>query len=303
VFAALSALAAVARCSHYTAPTPTLTIVCPANASARAELGSNTAPVTFADPTTTGGSGPITTNCSPKSGASFPVGSTTVNCSAGDTKGHAAACSFSVDVAPPPVPQLAASTFMAFGDSQTEGKVTQVFPNAYTLKLQALLQARYPAQTIAVIGEGSGGEPATAGLTRFDGALAADNPQAVLLMDGANDINNGPVAISPAIAALDTMGSHAAAKGLPVFLATIPPENPAGKSGGGAPFVDQLNARIVSLAASRQWTLVDVNAAFHGDLTLVGPDGLHPTDAGYQVIAQTFFDRVVAKLEQLPALR
>ena len=64
--------------------------------------------------------------------------------------------------------------------------------------------------------------------------------------------------------------------------------------------MSSLNAKIVSLAASRQLVLVDVNAAFHGDLTLIGPDGLHATDAGYQVIAQAFYDRIVARLE-LPA--
>ena len=46
--------------------------------------------------------------------------------------------------------------------------------------------------------------------------------------------------------------------------------------------------------------LVDVNAAFGGDLSLIGADGLHATDAGYQVIAQAFFDRIVARFELPP---
>jgi len=261
--------------------------------------------VTFPDPATSGGSGALTTTCAPKSGSSFNVGTTPVTCSTGDNIGHFATCSFSVTVAPPPAPQLGVTTFMAFGDSETEGKVTQVFPTAYTLKLQGMLQAHYPTQTITVIGEGSGGEPAggSGTIDRFDQKLAADKPQAVLLMDGANDLSAIPPDINGAISGLDSMGSHAAAKGLPVFIATIPPMNPVGKNGGGAASVGQLNLRIVSLASARAWTLVDVNTAFHGDLTLIGPDGLHPTDAGYQVIAQTFYDRIIAKLELQPAGR
>ena len=38
--------------------------------------------------------------------------------------------------------------------------------------------------------------------------------------------------------------------------------------------------------------------AFNGDVTtLIGPDGLHPTAAGYQVIATTFFNVIKASLE------
>ena len=82
-----------------------------------------------------------------------------------------------------------------------------------------------------------------------------------------------------------------------MFLATLPPANPSGPRGGGAPYVPDLNSRIVTLATARGWNLVDVNAAFNGDLSLIGADGLHATDAGYQVIAQAFYDRIVAKLE------
>ena len=47
--------------------------------------------------------------------------------------------------------------------------------------------------------------------------------------------------------------------------------------------------------------LVDVFAAFHGDVTtLIGPDGLHPTAEGYRVMARAFFDSIKAALE-IPA--
>jgi lysophospholipase L1-like esterase len=40
-----------------------------------------------------------------------------------------------------------------------------------------------------------------------------------------------------------------------------------------------------------------VYGAFRGDLSLIGSDGVHPTDAGHAVIAQAFFDQIVARLE------
>ncbi len=289
-------------------PTPTLTITCPASASARAAIGSTTVPVTFASPVATGGKAPLTTSCSQSSGASFPVGSTTVTCNAGDTAGHAASCTFSVTVDAAPVPKLLYTKYLAFGDSETEGKVSTVpmtlLPNSYTLKLQPMLQAHYPAQTFVVGDEGQGGQPAAdpATITRFDTALTVNAPEVVLIMDGANDLNGQVNAgIVPAIAAIGTLGAHAAAKGVQVFIATLPPMDPTKKNGGGAPALPAYNAQLVSLAASHNWTLVDVNAAFHGDLGLIGSDGLHPTDAGYQVIAQAFYDKIVALYDRTPA--
>jgi lysophospholipase L1-like esterase len=232
-----------------------------------------------------------------------------VTCNAGDAAGHAASCSFSVTVDAAPVPKLLYTKYLAFGDSETEGKISTVpfvlLPNSYTLKLQPMLQARYTTQTIVVGDEGQGGQPAAdpGTLTRFDAALVANAPDVVMIMDGANDLNGQVSAgIAPAIAAIGTLGAHATGKGVVVFIATLPPMNPAGKNGGGAPALPAYNAQLVSLAASHNWTLVDVNAAFHGDLSLIGSDGLHPTDAGYQVIAQAFYDKIVALYDRTPAL-
>ena len=48
-------------------------------------------------------------------------------------------------------------------------------------------------------------------------------------------------------------------------------------------------------------TLVDVNQAFGGPSpTLIDCDGLHPTIAGYKMIADTFF-KVIVQTLQLPA--
>ena len=51
------------------------------------------------------------------------------------------------------------------------------------------------------------------------------------------------------------------------------------------------NAEVRKLATNEGAILVDIFAAFGGEPgTLIGNDGLHPTEAGYQRIAETFFE-------------
>ena len=64
------------------------------------------------------------------------------------------------------------------------------------------------------------------------------------------------------------------------LLATIPPMNPAGRRGGGAMLVPSLNDRIYQFGAAENMPIVDVYAAFNGNLTLLGDDGLHPNAGG-----------------------
>ena len=302
----LAALVLLGRCSGDTPTSPSpprIVVICPANFSTQANQGQTGVTVIYPAPAASGGKAPLTTRCTPASGGSFAVGTTPVACTISDAAFQSASCTFSVVVTgPPPPPKLSVTSFMAFGDSLTEGKVTavpdQIFLTSYTIKVGALLQLRYSAQNIVVANEGNGGNKAVQDVGRFDLALNADKPQAVLLMEGANDLyefmDDG---VDPAVNALGIMASHATARGLPVFLATLPPQNPVGSNGRAAAIVSSLNAKIASLAARQQLILVDVNAAFRGDLSLIGADGLHPTDAGHQAIAQAFYDRIVARLE------
>lgn len=72
------------------------TIACSPNVTATAVNGVSTA-VTFASPTVTDNC-QATAVCSPPSGASFPVGATTVSCTATDSSGNATTCAFTVTV-------------------------------------------------------------------------------------------------------------------------------------------------------------------------------------------------------------
>ena len=72
--------------------------------------------------------------------------------------------------------------------------------SAYPTKLEALLAARYRAQSLTVRNEGASGECVSAasctpaGVPRLPGVLAADMPEVLLLQEGINDVNGGRAA-------------------------------------------------------------------------------------------------------------
>lgn len=221
---------------------------------------------------------------------------------------------------PPAAPQLQFTRFLAFGDSMTYGVVA---PDAsgrlyalgpafsYPSVLHGLLQQRYADQTIGVSNEGSGGERLRAGVVRLTNLLPSARPDVLLLMEGANDLSDCAHALSSdqqpcldaAISSLNDLARQArltlradGAGFVVLMFATLPPQRPDGST-AGAPFVEQFNQGVRDIARGEGGILVDVFAAFGGvaDPTLVGPDGLHPTMQGYNVIAQAFFDAIMTQ--------
>jgi predicted extracellular nuclease len=75
-------------------------ITCPANQTrVTTQPGGTTAVVNYPAPTVSDNCPGATVVCSPASGSTFPVGTTTVSCTATDTSGNTATCSFTVSVA------------------------------------------------------------------------------------------------------------------------------------------------------------------------------------------------------------
>ncbi|MCU1381923.1 MAG: GDSL-like Lipase/Acylhydrolase [Acidobacteria bacterium] len=318
-----------------TAPPPPVeqppTITCPAPQTVRLTAGTSTT-VTYA-PTTTNGRLPVTVVCTPPSGSTFGIGLATVNCVATDALQRTAPCSFAVTVlAPLPPPTLLVTSILAFGDSLTLGEDGRnsataaasqflprvVFPaeQTYPGVLTQDLIARYTTQVAAlrVDNGGKGGEAITnpstsdgpSATTRFNSLLPGHG--AVLIMEGTNDLQMAHVAadktaqdgiLDRAAEGLRTMVQAAKASGVRPFLATIAPMNPTGSRGAtfGWELVSGFNDRIVMVASLEQVQLVDVNKAFAGNLGLLGSDGVHPTAAGYKLIADTFFTAISSTLE------
>jgi lysophospholipase L1-like esterase len=63
--------------------------------------------------------------------------------------------------------------------------------------------------------------------------------------------------------------------------------------------IQSLNSTIRTTARGENAVLVDVFGALSDDVTkYIGADGLHPTEAGYLKIAETFFAAIRADLER-----
>ena len=321
--AAIAVAALVAAGCGSTGPTPIgPAIACPAPQTAQSPDG-GAVPVHYPLPVVSGGAQPISLACTPPSGSTFNVGSAAVICTARDAKQQTASCSFGVTVAKPA--KISATKFVAFGDSITAGTLDPPCTSAsafalgpqigerqilaasinvstsYPTLLQTLLVAQYPAQSPSVLNEGVGGEHVPEGVARLPGVLTTDAPQVLLLEEGINDIDNSNPVGSTAfvIKGLRTMIQHARSAGVQTFLANLLPERLGTCRGHRAPYIASANDQIRALAASENVVLVDLYAAFGPDAptTLIGFDGLHPTAAGYELIAQTFFESIRQKLE------
>jgi lysophospholipase L1-like esterase len=319
-----AALPPLAACGGSpTGPTPPTylppSLTCPADIQATAVAGQSTT-VTYATPTATNGAPPVTVSCAPGSGSSFAIGSSQVACTATDAQSRSASCSFKVTVTE--VPQIEKITFVAFGDSVTEGQISEpcrawlpieeqwhlleVVPaESYPTKLQALLSARYTSQTITVANEGKGGEKVAAGASRLGGVLDARRPEVLLLLHGFNDLraagDRGTFDDEiPRIAGeLEDMMSAARARDVLVLAATMPAMDASGCRGQGAPGVTRMNDAIRRVAADEDAVVVDLYGGLGASpLGVIGIDGLHPTAEGYTKIAQVWFEAIRRELEQ-----
>jgi len=317
--------------SSPTQPTPpTLSLACPASVTTQSPDG-NAVVVTFNAPLVSGGTAPVTSTCSSQSGWTYPVGSTPVTCTATDAKQQTASCTFQVNVTTPP--RLTATNFVAFGDSITLGVLSscdnslvgrllrpwseelkllqhgQLVPYNYPNVLQNMLARRYETQNVTVANEGVGGECpigcTPTGVDRLPGVLSARRPQWLLLQEGVNNINADlPSSIPNVINGLTQLIHQAKAAGVPVMVGTLLPERPIseGSCRGRAPdLIAPANDQIRALVQNEGEVLVDLYAAFGGvPGDLIGVDGLHPSQAGYEKMAQTFFDEIQKRLEQTP---
>jgi lysophospholipase L1-like esterase len=323
-----------AGCSSTTGPTPIPpsdppSISCPAGQTAQSVDG-NPVAVTYADPTFTGGQSPFTLACTPVSGATYPVGATTVTCTLTDAQRRTSNCTFPVTVVVPPPPRLSVTTFVAFGDSITWGEdgrdsasqpqsqrgkvhpevqfpIPETYPGALALKLVS----RYRAQSPTVVNKGQPLEAVTnpATLTRFASVVDGGQYAVVLLMEGANDLPGAasipPVIPIPAIIdGLRRMILDARSHGVRPYLATIPPEFDGccpHDRGGAHLLVPGFNDLVRGLATEQGVPLVDVYTALNTNVTAyIGPDGLHPTADGYALMADTFFTVIKNTLETAP---
>ncbi len=222
---------------------------------------------------------------------------------------------------PPPAPaapSLGVTKILAFGDSMTEG--VDSAPLAYTFaldwrlpldagrapsypfKLKTLIDARYTGQSVSVYNGGFAGRQAREDEGRFSQAMSEGKPDLILLMEGANDLNAelGPTEtvdsrVNAVVNSLENMFREAERRGIPVLVATLPPQRPGGPKAWGVELLPEFNDEVARMAMKKGIPMVDVAQL---PLSFIGQDGLHPTDAGYQRIAEMWLDAIKSRYEK-----
>ena len=210
--------------------------------------------------------------------------------------------------------RISRTKYFAFGDSFTAGEVTNPIPSgglvstrlivvpsaSYPAVLQGRLQSTYPSQAsdINVINAGAPAERILDGVLRFEDAYtAAGRPSVVLLMEGVNGLPQ----VGPDISTgLMRVMVQTAKNGLSrVFVGSMIPQV-QGRPRATTPVSELLayNNTLQLMCTQEGVTYVDLyNPMLSEAATLIGSDGLHPTEAGYRRIAELFFTAIRAELE------
>jgi lysophospholipase L1-like esterase len=190
------------------------------------------------------------------------------------------------------------NVYLAFGDSLTVGEGSS--DGGYRIKLQTRLAGSLGRAQ--VIDGGKSGTSSKVGAARIPGKTGLANlPAYSLILYGTNDWNDQSCQSSPAancftIDSLRTMVEEVKDRQSIPVLATLPPVNPAVNPGRNG-WHDQMNELIKALARSEGAILADLNAAFKAQPSLPAlfsgdPEGVHPNDAGYSVMADAFLKAI-----------
>jgi lysophospholipase L1-like esterase len=209
-----------------------------------------------------------------------------------------------ITIAPPRA--IGLTRFVAFGDSITWG-ATSAFDarflfaaanGGYVERVEAGLNVFHAPQRFTVINDGLPGEQATNALVRFRNMLSTRRPQAVLLLEGINDLAND-VSVSRTVDGLRQLLDAAALVGVPVLIGTMYQTYAVTDPDGhfrpnGASMVPAFNTAVRQLASGRlNVHLVDLEPVMR-TRSLVGADGIHLEESGFEVMASTFMAAIEA---------
>jgi lysophospholipase L1-like esterase len=226
----------------------------------------------------------------------------------------------------PPTPPNAFFKIMPLGDSITEGAADlgTYAQGGYRCPLYSLLTTSglqftfvgnsaslEPGVVTAcpdVNWEGHGGYDVSA-IQRWadaDGSLRSAQPDIVLLFGGTNNVAQNEVgSVAAQLSALlnDIFAQDPEAW---VIVSTIPPMNPSAPNApaveaGWAPYVPLANSAIeATLAKYPQTSLIDFYSAVAGNVNAyIGSDGVHPSVAGYSVLANLWMSAISSHVKSI----
>jgi len=192
------------------------------------------------------------------------------------------------------------NTYLAFGNSITDG-FGHTDGMSYRGRLQSELVGFFGAAE--VINDGIGSTSSEDGAARISASLLTHHPAYTLIHYGTNDFNKSgcrrveTIDECFTIPSLRTIVRATLAAGSLPCLATILPSN-TGFDWRAPPQRNQWIAlqdeRIRAMAAEEGALLVDLEAAFlqAGPLDTLFEDHVHPNAAGFELMADTFFEAI-----------
>ena len=183
---------------------------------------------------------------------------------------------------------------IGFGDSITFGSMDgPQMGEGYVPRLQALLLDNFSDPL--VVNRGIPGEPTWEGVSRLNSVIAMDLGLYLLLMEGTNDITDFDYSTDTTAFNLEQMILSCRNFGMMPLISTVIPR---AQDRWVEPYIQRtlnLNTKIQELAQALSVSRVDNYGVFmayppglggHG--ALISGDNLHPNDAGYQLMAETW---------------
>jgi lysophospholipase L1-like esterase len=189
--------------------------------------------------------------------------------------------------------------YLAFGDSITSG-VGGGSGGGYTSYLAADLRSYWGEANI--VNEGDPGTKSYQGEARLTRKLVRHRPAFTLLLYGTNDWNDGPCRNDfdcQTVAALRSMILQARDAGSNPILGTIPPANPAFLDRQATErnlWVAQMNDLVRAMARDEGVAIAEIHGDLVGQPSLrdLFDDHVHPNDAGYQIIARSWWNAITS---------
>ncbi len=187
--------------------------------------------------------------------------------------------------------------YMAFGDSITDGDGSDDF-TGYRRKLQEKLAPWFLAGQ--VVNQGIGGTRSNAGAARIKESLDDTTPAFTLVLYGTNDWNDSHCRSEFPCFTIDSLRRivrTAKNAGSKPILSTIIPCN-TGYDARVPPsrnvWIASMNELIVQMAQEEGVVVADSYTAMMAvpDFHTLMFDHVHPNEAGYDIIAQTWFDAI-----------
>jgi lysophospholipase L1-like esterase len=186
---------------------------------------------------------------------------------------------------------------VAFGSSSTEGVGATAKDRCYPSRLQVDLQSELPkGVAVTVINRGIGGEDADDMIRRVP-AVIADKPDLVIWQTGSNDSLRA-VTIDRFLAETRDGISQMQAAGIDVMLMEPQLSERLAKTEVSDKFRDAVRAigQEMHVVVIRRYDLMKqwlASGALTYD-TMMWHDGLHMTDGGYELLAQSVAETILA---------